>query len=94
MGGNIMLMIALITFFQTSAVVSAGALRGAGDTKYVAAVSLVSTAMIRPALSWILCYPVGWGLYGAWLGVMVDQALRLVLNFGRFKAGKWIQIVL
>lgn len=94
MGGNIMLMIALITFFQTSAVVAAGALRGAGDTRYVAAVSLISTAILRPALSWILCYPVGWGLYGAWLGVLVDQALRMILNFGRFKAGKWVQIQL
>ena len=94
MGGNIMLMIALITYFQTSAVVSAGALRGAGDTKFVAMASLVSTAIVRPALSWVLCYPVGWGLYGAWLGVLVDQALRLVLNFGRFKAGKWMGIVL
>ena len=94
MGGNIMLMIAVITFFQTSAVVAAGALRGAGDTKYVAMASLVTTAIVRPALSWILCYPLGWGLYGAWLGVLVDQALRLVLNFGRFKAGKWMQIQL
>ncbi len=94
MGGNIMLMIALITFFQTSAVVCAGALRGAGDTRYVAVVSLISTAIIRPALSWILCYPVGWGLYGAWLGVLVDQAMRLILNFRRFKAGKWMRIVL
>ena len=94
MGGNIMLMIALITFFQTSQVVCAGALRGAGDTKYVAVVSLFATAIVRPALSWILCYPVGWGLYGAWLGVLVDQALRLILNYGRFKAGKWVKIVL
>ena len=94
MGGNIMLMIAVITFFQTSAVVAAGALRGAGDTKYVAMVSLVTTAIVRPALSWVLCYPIGWGLYGAWLGVLADQALRLILNFGRFKAGKWIGIQL
>lgn len=94
MGGNIMLMIAVITFFQTSQVVSAGALRGAGDTKYVAAVSLISTTLVRPILSWILCYPVGWGLYGAWLGVLVDQALRLILNYSRFKAAKWIKIQL
>ena len=94
MGGNIMLMIALITFFQTSQVVCAGALRGAGDTKYIAVVSLVTTAIVRPGLSWILCYPVGWGLYGAWLGVLVDQALRLIFNYGRFKAGKWMRIVL
>jgi len=45
-------------------------------------------------LSWILCYPVGWGLYGAWLGVLADQALRLIFNYGRFKAGKWMQIEL
>ena len=94
MGGNIMLMIAVITYFQTSQVVCAGCLRGAGDTMYVAGVSLVTTAIIRPLLSWVLCYPVGWGLYGAWLGVLVDLALRLVFNYGRFKAGKWMGIVL
>lgn len=94
LGGNIMLMIAVITYFQTSQVVCAGALRGAGDTMYVAAVSLIATAIIRPLLSWVLCYPMGWGLYGAWVGVLVDQGLRLVFNYGRFKSGKWMKIVL
>ena len=48
---TIMLILALFQPFQTSAVVVGGALRGAGDTRYVAKVMLVCVAIIRPVLS-------------------------------------------
>lgn len=65
-----------------------------GCSKYVALTSFVSIALIRPALSWLLCYPVGWGLIGAWIGLFGDQFMRLVLNFIRFRGGKWSTIEL
>jgi len=46
-----MLILALFQPFQTSAVVVGGALRGAGDTRYVAKVMLICVAIIRPVLS-------------------------------------------
>ncbi|MBP3542774.1 MAG: MATE family efflux transporter, partial [Lachnospiraceae bacterium] len=92
LGSIIVLMMAGITWLQTSAVVISGSLRGAGDTRYVALTSLVSIAILRPFSSWLLCYPLGFGLIGAWFALFIDIGTRLVLNYWRFSTGKWTTI--
>lgn len=93
-GSVLMIIIAFTTHIQTSQVIISGCLRGAGDTKYVALVSFVSIALVRPSLTWLLCFPVGMGLIGAWFSLLLDQAMRLTCNFIRFSQGKWSQIKL
>lgn len=92
LGGTIMVIIAFCTHTQTSQVVVSGCLRGAGDTKFVAMTSLLSIGVVRPLLTYILCFPVGLGLIGAWVSLLVDQAMRLTLSFRRFSGGKWTKI--
>jgi putative MATE family efflux protein len=95
MGTQITVFIISITCLaQTTGVVMLGCLRGAGDSKYVAIISLISIAFIRPVLSYVLCYPVGLGLIGAWIGLFVDQILRMSLGYARFSSGKWTDIKL
>ena len=94
LGGNIMLLAALGTHAQTSQVVMSGCLRGAGDTNFVAVTSFISIAIIRPFLTWFLCYPAGFGLYGAWIALCVDQVFRVIASFRRFSGGKWASISL
>ena len=91
-GGQIMRILSVILFFQIEQVVLFGCLRGAGDTKFTALVSLISVTFIRPGMSWLLCYPLGIGLIGAWLGTFCDQVLRFVLTFLRFRKGQWTKI--
>lgn len=93
LGANIMIIIAFTTHIQTSQVVISGCLRGAGDTAFVAISSLVSIAIIRPTLTYLLCFPAGLGLYGAWIAVFVDQTFRIAINFTRFSSGKWAKII-
>ncbi|MBE6878084.1 MAG: MATE family efflux transporter [Ruminococcaceae bacterium] len=82
----------IILFFQIDQVITSGCLKGAGDTKYVAKVAFISVAIIRPLFSFVFCYPLGWGLIGAWIGTLCDQLCRNLLNTTRFKSGKWSQI--
>ena len=89
LGSNIMILAALGTHAQTSQVVMSGCLRGAGDTSFIAVTSFISVAVIRPILTWLLCYPVGLGLYGAWIALLIDQIFRLITSFRRFSSGKW-----
>lgn len=91
-GASIMRILSITLFFQIEQVTLFGALRGAGDTKFTALVSLISVTCIRPGLSWLLCYPLGVGLIGAWLGIFCDQTLRFVLTFIRFRKGNWTKI--
>lgn len=88
-GSMIMDMIAVIVFMQITQVIYSGCLRGGGDTKFVALVSLVSVAFFRPFSGWLFCYPLGMGLTGAWIGLAIDQFCRLAMTFFRFKSGKW-----
>ncbi|HWT76687.1 MAG TPA: MATE family efflux transporter [Mobilitalea sp.] len=94
LGANIMILAAMGTHMQTSQVVLNGCLRGAGDTTYVAIVSLVSVALVRPLLTWVLCFPLGFGLYGAWVALLVDQCFRFIFSYTRFSSGKWTSIAL
>lgn len=93
MGGQIMFIIAGVTLIQSSALVYSGCLRGAGDAKYIAWVAFISIAIVRPISAWILCYPVGLGLFGAWISFLLDQMLRWILTGIRFKNGQWSKIV-
>lgn len=93
-GAMLMIVIAFTTHAQTSQVIITGALRGAGDAFYVALTSLISIAIVRPFFTWLFCYPVGLGLIGAWIGVMLDQFLRLMINYYHFQKGRWTTIKL
>ena len=92
LGATIHIIIAFTTHFQTSQAVFLSCLRVAGDTKFVAMISFVSVAMIRPALAYILCFPLGLGLFGAWISLFLDQALKFSLSKYRFKSEKWASI--
>ncbi|MBC8571176.1 MATE family efflux transporter [Oscillospiraceae bacterium NSJ-54] len=88
-GTMIMALLTVVVFLQISQVVYSGCLRGAGDTRYTALVSLISVAIIRPGGGWLFCYPLQLGLFGAWLGLAVDQFMRFFLTWTRFKSGRW-----
>ncbi|MBR3841040.1 MAG: MATE family efflux transporter [Erysipelotrichales bacterium] len=91
---NIMIIAAIVTPLQTSQVVISGCLRGAGDTKFVAKTSMISTAIIRPLATFLLCFPLGLQEYGPWFAYLIDQSCRLTMNFGRFKDGSWSKLKL
>lgn len=91
MSRSIVIMVAATSLVQTSQVVFTGCLRGAGDTRYVAMLALSFIAFVRPFSSWLFCYPLGLGLVGAWLGLFLDQSLRLFMTHRRFSSGRWVQ---
>lgn len=91
-GEMIMDLLTVVVFFQITQVIFSGCLRGAGDTRYTAFVSLISVAFIRPFFGWLFCYPLALGLFGAWLGLAGDQFMRFILTWIRFRSGKWTKI--
>lgn len=88
-GQMIMSILSVVIFLQISQVVYSGCLRGAGDTRYTALVSLISVTFIRPGAGWLFCYPLALGLFGAWIGLAFDQMMRFILTRIRFQQGKW-----
>ena len=92
LGGQILIILSFIIQFQIAQVITVGSLRGAGDVKFVATLSLISVTLLRPVLTYILAYSFGFGLYGAWFSVVFDQMIRYVFSRVRFKNAEWIKI--
>ena len=87
-GGHIMFFVAFLQPFQSSQFIIAGALRGAGDTRSTAMFTFITVLLIRPTVT-IILLKLGLGLYGAWVGMAVDQILRSGLVLYRYNSGKW-----
>ena len=84
---------------QNMRVVLSGCLRGAGDVKYVAVVSLVSVLIIRPLMTYLFCYPLNslypalmLGFLGPWLSFDIDAIVRACMLGVRVKKGNWVNI--
>ena len=87
-----MYVLSFTVMFQIPQVIIIGCLRGAGDVKFVAWMMLLCVGIIRPLLSYLFVYPLGFGLIGAWIGLFMDQFMRFTISFMRFKQGKWLDI--
>lgn len=93
-GVQLLYIMAMTVAIQSAQFVYANGLRGAGDTKFSAFVSMICIGIVRPGFAYLMCYPLGFGLVGAWSSYFLDQVLRAALYYTRFKAGKWKKIVL
>lgn len=84
---------------QNMRVMLAGCLRGAGDVRYVAFVSLISVAILRPLLTFICCYPLNkafpaaqFAFTGPWISFVIDALVRWILLHIRVNKGQWVNI--
>ena len=91
-GPMLMFFVVIIVLFQVAQVIYGGCLKGGGDTRFVALVSLISVSFIRPFSGWLFVYPLNLGLVGAWMGLTLDQFMRLILTHWRFKSNRWLDI--
>jgi putative MATE family efflux protein len=82
-------MVGLIQPILGAAMIFGGALRGAGDTRWPMVVTGASIWLVRLPLAYLFGLVFGWGLLGIWSALVLDLALRGLLNFLRFRGGKW-----
>lgn len=85
-------------------IVISGALRGAGDTKFNLLITFVGLVGIRlPLAAWLAWEYIplvddvrlpglGWGVLGAWWGMVIDVSIRSLLVGWRFWQGGWMRI--
>lgn len=92
LGSNILIILSIIVLFQILQVITLGSLRGAGDVKFAAKLSIISVTILRPSLTYILAYTFGLGIYGAWLSVVLDQLIRYIFSRYRFHQAAWLGI--
>ncbi len=81
--------IAAIQPAQSTQFILAGALRGAGDTRFPLYSTMLGMWGMRVVLSYLFVIVFNWGLTGAWLAIAFDQVVRAIIIYSRFNSGKW-----
>jgi putative MATE family efflux protein len=75
--------------FMAIGFVLAGALRGAGDTRSVMAITAASMWAVRLSLTYVFMFVLHWGAEGAWYAMLIDTFIRAGLTVYVFKRGRW-----
>lgn len=68
-GTSLLLLAAVFQLFDGLQGVITGTLRGLGNTRIAMQVNLVAHWLIGLPVSYLLCFVVGWGVYGLWVGL-------------------------
>ena len=92
LGGSLLLLGAFFQLFDAISIISEGALRGAGDTRW--------PFLVQTALGWGVFVPLAYtlgvvfdgGLSGAWTGGLISISLTALVMVRRFRSGAWEQI--
>ncbi len=81
--------ISTVQMLQSTQFILAGALRGAGDTRWPLIATLVGVAGVRVVLALLFVQVFHWGLIGAWCAMALDQCTRSAFIYFRYRSGKW-----
>jgi putative MATE family efflux protein len=81
--------IALVQPLQSTQFILAGGLRGAGDTRWPLYSTFLGIWVGRVLLATLFIQVFGWGLWGAWVAMALDQVGRSLFISYRFKSGHW-----
>jgi len=88
-GVNAMIIFAVVQIPKAVDNVIIGNLRGAGDLKWLMYMTITGVFLLEVCLNWVVAFKIGMGLVGLWSVHLLDETLRLVVNYWRFKGGRW-----
>ncbi len=66
-----------------------GALRCTGDATFTSVSSIAVIWLFSVPLAYVLAVPLGLGIYGLLIAAILDEAVRAVIKYFRWKARKW-----
>lgn len=80
-GTSLLLLAAIFQLFDGIQGVITGTLRGIGDTRTPMIVNLVAHWLLGLPVSYLLCFVVGWGVYGLWVGLSLGLIVTGIILF-------------
>jgi len=89
---NIVIALQILALFTTAQIMQmaiAGGLRGGGDTRWPLISTMAGVLGMRMILGYIFIIAIGWGVAGAWLCWLLDQTIRAIIIYFRYRSGKW-----
>jgi MATE family multidrug resistance protein len=89
MGRLLLVVVAFYTLFDGMALVHFGALKGAGDTRFVMACQFVCSLLLQVLPVWLLVEVLGWGIYWGRGTLAVALAVLALTARLRYAGGRW-----
>jgi MATE family multidrug resistance protein len=93
-GTSLLLLAAVFQLFDGIQGVITGTLRGLGDTRTPMVVNLLAHWFVGLPISYTLCFIIGWGVYGLWVGLSLGLIIVGVIllyvwtkKIGRYRRG-------
>jgi MATE family multidrug resistance protein len=80
-GSSLLLLAAIFQLFDGIQGVITGTLRGIGDTRTPMVVNLVAHWLVGLPTGYLLCFVVGWGVYGLWVGLSLGLIVTGLILF-------------
>ena len=75
--------------FLCGAIVGDGALRAAGDTMPPLYYTLIAQWLVRLPAAYILAFPLGYGVNGIWIALVIFSAAQAILTIRKLARGDW-----
>lgn len=88
-GYSAMIVFALVQIPKAVDSVLIGNLRGAGDLKWIMYLTMSGVFALEICFNWVVAFVFCWGIAGLWGVHLLDEIIRLSLNYWRFKGGRW-----
>jgi MATE family multidrug resistance protein len=92
LGAKILMLAGIFQLSDGFGICANGALRGAGDTRFIMVVGLSYAWFLFLPLAYFFGYTLGGGVVGAWIGATVYIITYGITVFMRFRRGKWESI--
>jgi MATE family multidrug resistance protein len=92
-GARILVLAAIYQIFHAARVIYSGALRGAGDTLWLAMISAGGSVFVLGVGGWVAVefFP-SFGAVGPWAAATLSIVVVGLANMWRFKTNKWMEI--
>ncbi|MFZ5519539.1 MAG: MATE family efflux transporter [Candidatus Zhuqueibacterota bacterium] len=89
LGVNAVIVFAIVQIPKAVDNVIIGNLRGAGDLKWLMYMTMIGVCTLELFASWLFAFTFSLAVTGLWLAHLIDESVRLVLNYWRFRGGRW-----
>lgn len=90
-GAQALMVIAFAQPFQAVGFALAGALRGAGDTRWPMYSTAIAMWVVRLPLAYLFAITLGLGLPGVFIAMTLDTFILMMMNLWRYRQGKWAE---
>ncbi|NLN92243.1 MAG: MATE family efflux transporter [Candidatus Hydrogenedens sp.] len=92
LGHKLLILAALFQAFDAVNIICVGALKGAGDTRWMMYITFIMSYLVFLPLALIFAFYFQWGAFGAWMGATIFIILLSGVLFRRFQGEGWRHI--